>query len=218
MTKGGNDRTVAGAARVPWRFLLFAGLLLDIPLFHLRFDWPEAALIGFAVAALGFFLTLAPLFRDSERSIRDQAQRNDPDQLISLTITVAVLALVLFGVGFILHGRADAPLLWQKALVLASLLVAWLFFNMVFALHYAHLYYATDDKGAHRGGIAFPATKTPGYWDFAYFSYTLGMTFQTSDIEIHDPHWRKLALFQSLAAFVFNIGVIAFTINSLSGS
>ena len=43
------------------------------------------------------------------------------------------------------------------------------------------------------------------------------MTFQTSDVEIHSPHWRRIALVQSFAAFVFNIGVIAFTINSLSG-
>lgn len=214
MTTGGEHKNAA--ARVPWRFLLFAGLLIDIPLLHLCFAWPEAALIGFIVAAFAFFATLVPLFRDAERHIRAQAQRNDPDQIISLTLTVAVLALVLLSVGVILHGRADAPLLWQKALVLTSLLVAWLFFNMVFTLHYAHLFYAADAQGGHRGGIAFPATRTPDYWDFAYFAYTLGMTFQTSDVEIHSPDWRRLVLLQSLAAFVFNIGVIAFTINSLS--
>lgn len=215
MTQTG--KTAVRQARVPWRFVLFTVLLADIPLFHLRFAWPEAALLGFAAAALVFFATLVPLFRDGNGAIREQAERNDPDQLISLAITVAVLMLILFGVGFILHGRADAPLLWQKILVLGTLLVAWLFFNMVFALHYAHLFYAPDRKGEYRGGIDFPGERQPGYWDFAYFAYTLGMTFQTSDVEIHSPHWRRIALVQSFAAFVFNIGVIAFTINSLSG-
>lgn len=214
MTAGGKRPNAT--ARVPWRFLLFAGLLIDIPLLHLRFDWPEAALIGFVGAAFAFFATLVPLFRDADRNIRKQAQRNDPDQIISLTLSVAVLAVVLLSVGVILHGRADAPLLWQKALVLTTLLVAWLFFNMVFTLHYAHLFYAADGRGGHRGGIGFPATATPDYGDFAYFAYTLGMTFQTSDVEVQSPDWRRLVLLQSLAAFVFNIGVIAFTINSLS--
>jgi uncharacterized membrane protein len=41
------------------------------------------------------------------------------------------------------------------------------------------------------------------------------MTFQTSDVAITAPSVRRLVLVQSLASFVFNIGVIAFTINAL---
>ena len=93
MTRTG--KTAIRQARVPWRFVLFTILLADIPLFHLRFAWPEAALLGFVAAALVFFATLVPLFRDGNGAIREQAERNDPDQLISLAITVAVLMLVL---------------------------------------------------------------------------------------------------------------------------
>ncbi len=41
------------------------------------------------------------------------------------------------------------------------------------------------------------------------------MTFQTSDTDICNSGIRKTATFHSLAAFVFNIGVLAFTINVL---
>ena len=43
------------------------------------------------------------------------------------------------------------------------------------------------------------------------------MTFQTSDVTISGRHMRRVALFHSIAAFVFNIGILAFTINALGG-
>jgi len=44
------------------------------------------------------------------------------------------------------------------------------------------------------------------------------MTFQTSDVAVTRPAVRQIAILHSFAAFVFNIGVIAFTINALGGS
>jgi uncharacterized membrane protein len=105
------------------------------------------------------------------------------------------------------------------ALLVGTLLLVWAFANSIYALHYAHAFYATDeDSGSDTGGIDFPETPTPDYWDFAYFSFTLGMTFQTSDVAITSGSIRKVALLHCFAAFVFNIGVIAFTINVLGGS
>jgi len=43
------------------------------------------------------------------------------------------------------------------------------------------------------------------------------MTLQTSDVEIVSRRIRRVAIVQCLAAFVFNIGVLAFTINVLGG-
>ena len=103
--------------------------------------------------------------------------------------------------------------------LMATLLLIWLFANSVYMLHYAHAFYLENhEQGGDRGGIDFPKTRHPDYWDFAYFSFTLGMTFQTSDTDITSTQVRKIALLHSFAAFVFNIGVIAFTINVLGGS
>ena len=100
------------------------------------------------------------------------------------------------------------------ALIIATLLIAWLFSNMVYALHYAHLFYS-QDKGGDVGGLDFPGDGDPDYGDFIYFAFTLGMTFQTSDVAIPGRPIRRTAILHCFAAFVFNIGVLAFTINVL---
>jgi uncharacterized membrane protein len=103
------------------------------------------------------------------------------------------------------------------ALVLATLCLSWLFSNLVYALHYAHLYYVAGPDGKDSGGLEFPDTKEPDYWDFAYFASCVGMTFQTSDTNIRSRRLRRIGMFHGLAAFAFNLGVIAFSINVLGG-
>jgi uncharacterized membrane protein len=43
------------------------------------------------------------------------------------------------------------------------------------------------------------------------------MTFQTSDAGISSRAVRQTVMFHCLAAFVFNLGILAFTINVLGG-
>ena len=43
------------------------------------------------------------------------------------------------------------------------------------------------------------------------------MTFQVSDMNITSKRMRRVVMFHCLAAFVFNLGVLAFTINVLGG-
>jgi uncharacterized membrane protein len=105
---------------------------------------------------------------------------------------------------------------FTKVLIIGTLIMAWVFSNTVYALHYAHLVYITP--GTQCDGLDFPRTPLPIYWDFVYFAFTLGMTFQTSDTGITSPRIRKIAAVHSFAAFVYNIGVLAFTINVLGGS
>ena len=94
-------------------------------------------------------------------------------------------------------------------------MLAWLFSNVVYALHYAHLFYMPGDEGKDCGGLAVPKTDEPDYWDMLYFAFTIGMTFQTSDVEIESRDIRRVAMLHGLIAFVFNLGVLAFTINVL---
>ena len=69
-----------------------------------------------------------------------------------------------------------------------------------------------------KDALEFPGTTQPLYWDFVYFAFTLGMTFQTSDVAIKDERIRRVVILHSFTAFVFNIGVLAFTINVLGSS
>jgi uncharacterized membrane protein len=211
-----GDMALTKKFRFPWRYGLFLALTgAAIPLAFLV-PWQIAIMGGFDIAVLGFMLTLPRLFGHDTQNMRTHARRNDANRETFLLVTGIVSAVILVAVGVELtHARGAAS---SVAFVLVTLLLAWTFSNSVYALHYAYLYYSDNRQGEDCGGISFPGTKEPDYWDFTYFSFTLGMTFQTSDTDIEQANIRRVVLFHSAAAFVFNIGVIAFTINVLGGS
>jgi uncharacterized membrane protein len=182
-------------------------------------DWKDAAATAFDIAALCFLVSLIPLLRDSTAEVmRRHAGENDANRLMVLVITSLLMLVAMAAVSGEL-GRVHQGNLLAAIKLVATLLLIWLFANSVYALHYAHAFYRRDAAaGGDSGGIDFPGTETPSYSDFCYFAFTLGMTFQTSDVEIHAPAIRQVALLHSFAAFVFNIGVIAFTINVLGGA
>lgn len=200
----------------PARFLWAAAAgLVATPIAILQSDWRMGTMIGFDAAAILFLLSAIPLFRRGDaRSIRAAAARNDANRVMLLVITGIVMMVIFVAITAELTQRS-APDPLVAALIIATLALAWAFSNMIYALHYAHLFYSANDTGDDSGGIVFPGTKEPDYWDFTYFAFTLGMTFQTSDTDIEDRRIRKIATLHSLAAFVFNIGVLAFTINVL---
>jgi len=205
----------------PARFLAFLALL-PTGFFGYRLaagssDWKDCAAMAFDFAALCFLGTIVPLLRDSQSDdIRRHACENGANRFLVLVVTSLLTVVIMVVVSDELKqvGRGDTL---AAVKLVATLLLIWLFANMVYALHYAHAFYTVRD-GGDVGGLDFPGTRTPTYADFAYFAFTLGMTFQTSDVSIPGPALRQAALLHSFAAFVFNIGVIAFTINVLGGS
>ena len=176
--------------------------------------WPDdsvkSLMIGFDVAAFVFLLDCRRLLRMEPAEVARHAAANDASRTALLLITVAILAVILGAVA--METLREVPGIKTKGLIVATLLTAWLFANSIYALHYAHLH------AVRNGGIVFPPPEeTPGYADFAYFAFTLGMTFQTSDVQIEDRAIRKVVTLHCLAAFVFNLGILAFTINVLGG-
>lgn len=217
----GSRRTV-GNAIAPARFIGFVIVLAaGFAAAHWRFDddWKDAVSLSFDAAAALFLVSLVPLLRSGTTGVmRRHAAENDANRLTVLITTSLLTLIAMAAVSGELQRIHDGQALAAVKLVVTLLLV-WLFANSVYALHYAHAFYRRDARTGHDcGGLAFPGTKTPSYSDFAYFAFTLGMTFQTSDVEIEDSSLRRVAILHSFAAFVFNIGVIAFTINVLGGS
>ncbi|WP_258044831.1 DUF1345 domain-containing protein [Sphingomonas citricola] len=219
-TAGGwaGIKRMLGQRVAPPRFVLFVLVCLA----GAALLWPlagkgRAVMGGFDLGALAFLVSLAPLFRQSSAAgMRRSTRVNDANRALLLAITAGTTFVILVAVHGELKGKNDA---FAIALVIVTLALAWLFSNMVYALHYAHLFYGADDGGAgDAGGLDFPGTKEPDYWDFLYFSYTLGMTFQTSDVTLSSARMRRVAIGQCLAAFVFNLGILAFTINTIGGA
>lgn len=208
-------QTRIGDRIAPPRFVLFALILIGaatglVPVLGMT----RGVLTGFDAAALLFIGSLLLLLRQGQAAkMRARAVRNDANRAVLLVFCGIVMFVVLVAVGGELRGRNSTVTI---ALVVGTLILAWLFSNIVYALHYAHLYYSADG-GGDAGGLQFPDTAEPDYWDFLYFSVTLGMTFQTSDVAIASRRMRRVVTGQCLAAFIFNLGVIAFTVNVLGG-
>ena len=216
----GRSSTV-GKLIAPARFLSFlllfaAGFALLAKGFEMRLS--DSALLAFDGAAILFLLSLFPLFQQSSAiEMRRHAEENDANRILVLALTFLVSAIIMVTVGVELV-QTDKPTARTLVTVIATLLLSWLFANTMYALHYAHLFYGDRKDGKVRRGLQFPDTDTPDYWDFIYFSYTLGMTFQTSDVSIAERHMRRVVTWHSLAAFIFNMGIIAFTINIIGGA
>ena len=221
---GGTERggLPLGRRIAPPRFLLFIALFAATGLgWHLLAGGKTAdsIAIGFDLAALVFLSSLLPLLRERDaETIRNEARRNDANRVLVLVVASVIVLAVLAAISGELPeaGKGSVPSLLR---LLATITLAWLFSNVVFALHYAHLYYGETDGAARadRGGLEFPKCPHPDYGDFLYFSATLGMTFQTSDVQICSRKMRRVVLAQSLAAFVFNLGIIGLVINGLGG-
>ena len=210
------QRLNLGHTVAPPRFIAFGivfvvGLATAIP----GLGWSRGAMVAFDSASLVFLVLVSSLLRNVQiDGIRHSARNNDANRVGLLVLTGVTMLVILVAVAKELQGKNDP---WVIALVIATLVLAWLFSNTVYALHYAHLFYSEVD-GKDSGGLDIPKCDEPDYWDFIYFSFTLGMTFQTSDVEIQSRQIRRVALGQCLAAFVFNLGVLAFTINTLGSA
>jgi uncharacterized membrane protein len=209
-------RLELGKKIAPPRFLVFIvliviGLAIGIP----ALGWAIGSMAAFDVAAVTFFIIASPLLDDKADEMRTSAERNDANRAVLLAISGLVSLIVLAAVASELM-QTGSPKPGMVVLIVGTLTLCWLFTSLIYALHYAHLFYG-DDHGRDSGGVDFPGTKEPDYWDFLYFSTCLSMTFQVSDMSISSGRIRRVVMFHCLAAFVFNLGIIAFTINVLGG-
>jgi uncharacterized membrane protein len=75
-------------------------------------------------------------------------------------------------------------------------------------LRYALLYYTGVD-----GGIEFNQKVPARYLDFAYFAFTIGMTFQVSDTNVSRPAIRATVLRHALLSYLFGAVILASSIN-----
>lgn len=178
----------------------------------------RAIVLAFVAAAAIFLLLIGIMFAHSRdvAAIRARARQEDQERLNLLWITIGVSAVVL--VSLVLELRAGrGGGIAELALAGAALALAWLFMNTMFALHYAHRYYGDDARRRPLGGLAFPGEEDPDYWDFLYFSVVVGMTFQVSDVQVENRSLRRVVLIHGLVAFVFNVVILALSINVIAG-
>jgi uncharacterized membrane protein len=167
----------------------------------------NAGVVGY----LGFMWTL--MGRADLEDMRRRAKREDENALIVLAVSVAATVASLGALVAELINVRDAAAVPQGvrlALAAFTIVASWFFVHTLFALHYAHDYY----RGDQPRGFDFPGpTDRPDYWDFAYFSFTIGAAMQTSDVAVTTRGTRRVVLAHTVFAFLFNTTVLALAVN-----
>lgn len=194
---------------IGWCVFFVAGFftLTQAPLTRALLAWDAAS--WFYVLSLWSLMLRAPVER-----IRHIARVQDQSATAVLTL-VCVAACMSFLSIFLELATArhyQGGMQWlHYGLTLATLLGTWFLVPTAFAMHYAHLFYGAKPDAKP---LNFPEPlDEPDYLDFLYFSFTLALTSQTSDIAIASRAVRRVALLQSILSFFFNIAVLGLSIN-----
>ncbi len=87
---------------------------------------------------------------------------------------------------------------------------AWGVLHSSFTLHYAYLYYRSEGSA---GGLAFPSEEHPDQLDFAYFAFTIAVSFAASDVHVTDRTMRRTVLGHQVLSFFFNASILALVVN-----
>ena len=210
------------AARPLLTAALSIGLLTRLAAFYgaRGLTGSTCAILGWDATCLAYITSvLVALFGETPERIKERAATQDEGRGFILALVTVAAAVSLAAIAQELsqaqgdHGWLKA---WRVILVFATVAASWLMVQLIFALHYAHDYYATRD-GVTLGGLAFPGDECPDYWDFLHFSVVIGVAAQTADIAFTSKPLRRVGTVHSILAFTYNTVVLALTINLLAG-
>jgi uncharacterized membrane protein len=209
-------------ARLHARLLISIAVGLAITLGLSMTDWRMATKLLFgwdASVAIYLILIFQVVITCGIDEIRRRAAEDDEGALTLLILTgiagLAILGAIVTELG-IARVAAQPRSGLGIAFAMATIVVSWAFVHTIFALHYAHEYYG--ERGDHAiGGLTFPGRQAPDYWDFVYFAMVIAMTSQVSDVVITSKVIRRIVTVHGALAFFFNVGILALTVNIISG-
>ena len=162
-------------------------------------------------------LTLWLVLRSKASDVKSTAEIEDENaSMVLITVCIASIAS-LAAVTLELSGSklSDDDRLMHYGFTGLTVVGSWLMIGVIFSLHYARLFY--NDEGTEPA-LRFPEGELdPDYWDFMYFSFTLSVAVQTSDVGVATREMRKAVLAHSLLGFLFNTAVLGFSINIAAG-
>ncbi len=188
----------------------------------LPWDWRASTrLLAAWDCATGLYLLMAleMMARSNIDSLRHRAALRDEGELVILGLT-SITALISLG-GIVAELAAAKSLRghneWQHiALAVLTVLLSWTFTHTIFAIHYAHEYYAGPEDDLTEG-LEFLGNEPPDYWDFVYYSYVIGTACATADVNVTSKNMRRITTLHCVVAFFFNTTILALTVNIGAG-
>ena len=164
---------------------------------------------------LYLILAFTMMVRSNIENIKVRATLHDEGSMVILALTTITAVVSLAG---IMAELAAAKSLqtqggWRHiALAGLTVVLSWSFLHTMFAVHYAHEYYAGD-----KPGLDFPQDDSPDYWDFMYYSFIIGTACATADVNITNKRMRRITMPHCIVAFFFNTTILALTVNIGAG-
>ena len=177
------------------------------------FTVPSAAILAGWDVAVVIYVTWVwiAVWRLDPGTTARLAKREDPSTAVADLVVVGAGTAMLAAVGFALAKAGQATGGMKAFLVtlgLLSVVLSWIVVHTVFALRYARAYYSEPI-----GGIAFNEAEPPNYVDFAYYAFTVGMTFQVADTNITLRSIRRTTLHHALLSYLFGSVLLGVVIN-----
>ncbi|MDB5961350.1 MAG: hypothetical protein JWP59_2644 [Massilia sp.] len=182
-------------------------------------NWVTRALIAWNVAVWCYLIVMMRLVVTSDSDkVNEKADSEDENAGVVLGLLVIASVFSLTAIFSELSQLADAKgaeQVGRYALTIGTLIGSWLLVGVLYCFHYAHQYYRCDSDVKP---LKFPDEGLqPDYWDFMYFSFTISVAVQTSDVQIIGPTMRKLVLGHAVLNFFFNLVVLGLSINIAAG-
>ncbi len=180
-----------------------------------RYTDLRRALIGWNSGVWIYLLAMAwTMFRADHSRVRSIAEKQDESGGAVLGAVVVGAILSVYAIVTELANMRDASehvKALHYAFTALTVIGSWLLVGVMYCFHYAHIYYTASK---HALPLEFPDQHTqPNYWDFLYFSFTLSVAVQTSDVTVKTRAMRKLVLGHCVLAFFFNLVILGLSVN-----
>jgi uncharacterized membrane protein len=155
------------------------------------------------------------MWRSDPHQTLGRARKEETSSILILLVTLLIVAGALVAITYGVPKTKDMSLTLRVFHIcdsVAGVFLAWLLIHVMYSLHYAKLYYAETvdaDANAFSKGLTFPGNKdVVDYWDFVYYSFTIAMCFQTSDVTVTSPYMRRLTIFHATVSYLFAIAIL----------
>ncbi len=180
-----------------------------------HWDPVRRALLAWNGTAWSFLASMAwVMLRSDHHTVKQIAARQDENA--GLILLLFTFASVLSITAIVVELRdfasvAEPDRIARVAFTALTVFGSWFLLGTLFCIHYAHHYYLSASQ---QRPFSFPNCEDePDYWDFLYFSFTIAVAVQTSDVTVNTRQARKLVLAQSVLSFFFNLLILGLSVN-----
>ena len=206
-------------ARAQIRFLIALVVGIAVFLFVPIENFVPRVLAGWNAGGWLYLLLVAiKMGRAEIEGIKWQSTLERESRIVVLVVVIfgsIFTMLALFAQLMAIKSEQGIDRTLSISLSVSTIFLSWLLIHTVFALYYAHEFHAEGHGGVRGqgGGLKFPDDSTPDYLDFLYFSFVVGTTAQTSDVEVTSRAMRRVVMLHGILSFFFNTAVIALAVN-----